>query len=39
MVMVHMVPPAELEEDLTSLDTLKNQVKAKSNTFIKVCQR
>ena len=32
MVMVHMVPPADLEEGLISLDTLKNQVQAKSST-------
>ena len=31
MVMVHMVPPAELEDGLISLDTLRNQVQAKSN--------
>ena len=32
MVMVHIVPPADLEEGLISLDTLKNQVQAKSST-------
>ena len=39
MVMVHMVPPADLEEGLMSLDILKDQVQNKPSNSDKLTEQ